>query len=85
MFFFYSQKFFSESQLISEPAVEEFHRRTNNLIAFVESAKTGNTPTDLPRVVILAEFNELEGSSAGQQTFELVEYNHGEIIAIVLI
>ena len=81
---FYDQNFFSESLPISEHANEEFRRQTTNLIAFVEveSAKTGNSPTDLPRVVLLAEFNGLEGSSVGRQTFELVEFNHDEISAI---
>lgn len=79
---FYTQRFFSESQLISEPAVEEFHRRTSNLIAFVESVKTRNSSKDFPRVVLLAEFNGLEGSTDGRKIFELVEFSRGEITAI---
>ena len=81
---FYDQNFFSESLPISEHANQEFRWQTTNLIAFVEveSEKTGNSPIDLPRVVLLAEFNGLEGNSGGRQTFKLVEFNHGEISAI---
>lgn len=70
-------KYFRDQLLTLVNAVEGL-RRATVVVAFVDSPKMENSLTD--RLVLLAEFDESEVDR--RQTFELVEFNRGEVSAI---
>ena len=70
-------KYFRD-QLLALVKAAEGLRRATAVVAFVDSPKRENSLTD--RLVLLAEFGESEVDR--RQTFELVEFNRGEVSAI---
>ena len=60
---------------------EDQHCRTSAVVAFIDPKKKQNAPTDHLHVVLLAQLGESQLCTE-RQAFDLVEFNHNELICI---
>ena len=72
----------SERGSTSTVAEEDRQCRTSAVVAFIDPKKKQNAPTDHLHVVLLAQLGKSESCTGERQAFDLVEFNHNELICI---